>query len=142
MRTPSGVTTKAWSSRLLIARQHRHARGLPLRDTLLDVVDDEADVVDHRTLGAAIALLGPENQIDVEPREHDQRVSAGHEQLAAHGKKELLVRFDILRHDVPVTHGHPDLVERGWLRTRRACGQCRGEQQQRRTCLSSRMPPC
>ena len=63
-------------------REHRHARGLPLGDTLLDVVDDEADVVNHGTLCAAISLLVPEDQVDIDPGEHDQRVSAGHEQLA------------------------------------------------------------
>src|ERR1700682_6694659 len=92
------------------AREHFYARGYPLRHALLDVVDDEADMVYHRTLGAAISFLGPEDQIDVDPGEHDQRISAGHEQLAAHGKKEFFVRFHILRSEVPVTHGHPDRV--------------------------------
>ena len=114
---------------VVAAREHRHARRLPLRDPLLDVVDDEADVVHHRSHGAALALLGPKDQIDVEAREHDQRIAAGHEQLAAHGQKELLVRFDVLRGDVPVTHGHADLVERGRLRGRGACGQRRGTQE-------------
>jgi hypothetical protein len=42
MRTPSGVTTNAWSSRLLLPGSTRHARALPLRDSLRDVVHDEA----------------------------------------------------------------------------------------------------
>ena len=39
------------------ARQHHHTRRLPLRDALLNVVNDEPDVVDHRALGSAIAFL-------------------------------------------------------------------------------------
>src|SRR5258705_12220456 len=77
----------------LAAREHMYSRGFPLRDPLLDVVDDEADMVHHRTLGAAISFLaGPEGQIYVDPREHDQRISAGHEQLTAHGEKKFFVR--------------------------------------------------
>ena len=68
MRTPSGVSTNAWSSRLLLPGSTVHARRLPLGDPLLDVVDDEADVVHHRTLGAAISFLGPEVQIDIDAR--------------------------------------------------------------------------
>ena len=37
MRTPSGVTTKAMVHPVIVPREHRHARGLPLGDTLLDV---------------------------------------------------------------------------------------------------------
>jgi hypothetical protein len=84
-------------------------------------------MVHHRTLGAASSFLVLEVQIDIDPGEHDQRVSAGHEQLAAHGKKEFLVRFNILRNDVPVPHRHSDLVERGRLRDRGACSQRQSE---------------
>ena len=44
---------------VVAAREHRHARGLPLGDPLLDVVDDEADMVHHRTLGAAFSFPVP-----------------------------------------------------------------------------------
>jgi hypothetical protein len=95
---------------------------------LLDIVDDETDMVHHRALGAAFSLLGPQVQIDVDAGEHHQWRPTGHEQLAAHAKEDFLVRFHILRDDVPVTHGHADLVERGRLRGRGACSQRRGEQ--------------
>jgi hypothetical protein len=100
----------------VVARQHLNTGGLPLGDPLLDVVDDEADMVHHRSLGAAVALLVVEDQVDVDTREHHQRVPAGHEQLAAHGQEESLVRVHVLRNDVPMTHGHAGLVERGRLR--------------------------
>src|SRR5215475_4078478 len=44
---------------VVVAREHRHARGFPLGHLLLDVVDDEADMVHHRTRGAALSLLVP-----------------------------------------------------------------------------------
>jgi hypothetical protein len=80
-------------------------------------------VVDHRTLGAAIAFLGAEVQIDVHARKHHQRVSAGHEQFAAHAEKQFLVGFDVLRDQVPVTEGHAGFVERRRLRERVSGGE-------------------
>ena len=88
----------------------------------------KADMIHHRTLGAAIAFLGPQVQIDIDAGEHHQRVSAGQEQFAAHAEEDLLVRFHILRDEVPVTHGHAELVVWGRLRDRGARGQCRREQ--------------
>ncbi len=53
MRTPSGVTTKAWSSLLLLPGSTGTPAAFHFADLLLDVVDDEADVVDHRSDRAA-----------------------------------------------------------------------------------------
>jgi hypothetical protein len=50
--------------------------------------------------------------------EHDQRVAAGHEQLAAHSEKEILVRFHIFRRKMPVAHRHAELIEWRLLRNR------------------------
>src|SRR5262245_39522870 len=101
---------------VIVAWKHPHTRSLPLGDPLLDIVDDEADMVHHRALSTTLSFLGPEVQIDVDPGKHDQRVSTGHEQFAAHGKKQFFIRFHIFRNDVPVTHGHPNLVEWSGLR--------------------------
>src|SRR5205823_13736388 len=71
---------------VVAARKHVHARSLPLRGPLLDVVHDETDMVHHRTLSGASSFLGPEYQIDQDPGEYDMWVCPGH-QFAAHGKK-------------------------------------------------------
>src|SRR2546425_6597519 len=41
--------TTLFRSPIVVAREHPHARGLPLGDPLLDVVDDEPNVVYHRS---------------------------------------------------------------------------------------------
>src|SRR6266850_2193394 len=93
---PKVFTYQAWAFGLfdiglvnpvVVAGKNLHPRRLPLRNALLNVVDDEADMVHHRALGAAFSFFGPEVQIDIQPWEHDQRVSAGVVEFAAHGKE-------------------------------------------------------
>jgi hypothetical protein len=110
------------------AREHLYTRGLPFGDARLDIVDDEAHMVHHRTLGATLSFRGSEVQIDIQSREHDHRVSARDEQLAAHAKKYFFVGFHVLRGEMPVAHGHPGLVEWGRLRGRDARGERRSDQ--------------
>ena len=139
MRTPSGVTTKAWSSRLLLPGSTGTPAAFHWATRSCTLLTMKPTWFTTEPCGAAIALLGPEVQIDVDAGEHHQRVSAGHEQLAAHGEEELLVGFHILRDDVPVTHGHADLVERGRLRDRACLRPASTRTIKLRTRLSSRM---
>jgi len=132
---PGDVQLTPWAAgvrKQRMARDHiddPYAFCLPLGDTLLDVVDDEADVVHDRSNAAALTLLVAEDQADIETRERDQRLAARHVQLAAHRHKQFLVRLHILRGDVPVTHGHAGLVDRGRLRRRGACDERRRDRQ-------------
>src|SRR5690349_20986094 len=87
--------------------------------TLFRSVDDEANMIDNGPFGAALSLSIPEVQVDIEPWKHDHRVSGRHEQFPTHGEKQLFVRFNIFRGDVPVTHRDTALIE-----FRRLC--CRG----------------
>ena len=99
----------------------RAARQLPRPSTwhlFLHVVDDEADMVDHRTLGAAVASLGPKGQIDIDAGNIMSGAPPGIEQFAAHAEENLLVRFRVFRSDVPMAHGQTELVERRRLRHR------------------------
>ena len=127
MRTPSGVTTKAWSGRLLVPGSTGTPGGLPLGDLLLDIVDDEADVIDDRT-HAALALLLAEVEVDVDAREHHQGIATDVEHLGAHGEEELLVGIDVIGGDVPVPHGYAGRVERRRLRGRAARDKRRRKQ--------------
>src|SRR5689334_20754382 len=77
-------------------REYRHARRFPLGNSLWHVVDDEPDVIDHRALGSAVAFLRVQHQVDVDTREHDDRVAPGHEQLATHRPEESFIGLDIL----------------------------------------------
>jgi hypothetical protein len=102
--------------------------GLPFRRALLHVVDEEADVVDDRSLRAALALLVAEDEADVEARERDQRLPAGHVQLSAHRDEQLFIRFNVFRRDVPVPHrGTGGVVRRELRRCRRRAHQQRKE---------------
>ena len=74
----------------VVARQHRHAVGLPLRRLLLNVVDDEADMVDHRSDYAALSRFLPQVQIDPDAREPDTR-RCRRDRRAAHRDEDLLV---------------------------------------------------
>jgi len=94
--------------------QHRNAVGLPFGHFRLDVVDDEADMVDHGALRAAIACRVTERQVDPHAGEQHGRGRA-FEQLAAHADEDFLVGFRIFRREVPMTHGHARLVEWGQL---------------------------
>ena len=61
-----------------------------------------------------------EIQVHVDAGEHDQRVAAGMNSLPPMARKSFLFAFDVLRRNVPVPDGHPDVVERGRLRSRSA----------------------
>src|SRR5262249_54961934 len=67
-------------------------------------------------------------QMDKNAGEHDVLVHADLEPLAAHADEYFLVGLHVLRGEVPVTHGHADLVEREWLRGRAPHGERRREQ--------------
>src|SRR5258706_439747 len=95
---------------------------------LLHVVDDEADVIDDRTHGAALALLLAEVEVDVDAREHHQGIATDVEHLGAHGEEELLVGIDVIGDDVPVPHGYAGRVERRRLRGRAARDKRRRKQ--------------
>jgi hypothetical protein len=62
---------------------------------------------------AAIPFLGPEVQIDVDTGEHHHWGPAGYKQLAAHAEEESLVRFYIVRDEVPVPHRHAREAQSG-----------------------------
>src|SRR4029077_18737449 len=61
---------------IVVAWKHLHPRGFPLRNALLNVVHDEADMIDNGPFGPALSLSIPEVQIDIESGDIDQRVSA------------------------------------------------------------------
>src|SRR5881409_3629238 len=48
---------------VVAARKHVHARSLPLRGPLLDVVHDEADMVHHRTLSGPSPFSVPSTRL-------------------------------------------------------------------------------
>jgi len=105
------------------AREHVHALGLPLCGPLLDVVHDEAHMIDDGADRAAVAFLHPEIEIDVDPWERHQRIAAGHVHFRAHGEEQFLVGLHIPRNEMPMPHGHAGIVVRGGLRGGRSCGQ-------------------
>ena len=112
---------------VVAAGQHRNTRSLPLRDPLLHVVDDEADVVHHRALAAAIPGRIPERQVDAHAREQ-QGLRITRDRLPAHSDKDFLVGFRIFRREVPMAHGYARLVERGILCIGRPGGESRREE--------------
>ena len=76
------------------AGQHRNAIGLPLGDLLLDVVDDEADVVDHRPCEPPLPAAFPSVKLITTPGNLTDSASAL-DQFAAHAEKDLLVGFRV-----------------------------------------------
>ncbi len=96
----------------------------PLRDLLLHVVDDEADVIHHRALAAAVPGRIPERQVDAHAREQ-QRLRIARDRLPAHSDEDFLVGLRVFRREVPMTHGDAHLVEWGVLGVGGTGRQCR-----------------
>src|SRR5437667_11784970 len=80
------------------------------------------------TAGTAAAQQAPFNEVGVtmghwhiaskDVGANRKLFLAGRGQLAAHRKKESFVCFHILRGHIPVTHGHPYLVQGVWFHGR------------------------
>src|SRR5215467_6357539 len=109
---------------VVVAGQHRHAGRLPLRNALLHVVDDEAHVIHHRALAAAVPGRIPERQVDAHAREQ-QRLCIARDRLPAHSDEDFLVGLRVFRREVPMTHGDAHLVEWGVLGVGGTGRQCR-----------------
>jgi hypothetical protein len=115
----------------IVAREYGDAGGLPLCALLLDVLDDEADVVDRGPDRAA----GWRRRTRAQMQENDdagkfyQLEIAGLDRNAAHGHEYLLVGFDVARIEMPVPHGHAGFVRRHGLRQGRSGGEVRCEPQ-------------
>src|SRR5262249_26335389 len=79
-------------------------------------------------------------QMNEDSGKHNVLVHADLEPLAAHADEYLLVGFHVFRGEVPMTHGHADLVEGEWLRGRVSCDQTRGEPQCSEQLLHESLP--
>jgi len=85
--------------RPLVAGRHRDAGGLPFGDRLGHVGDDEADVIDHRALGAAgrRRRARPLMQEHGDAGEADDLEVAGLDRGPAERYEQLLVGLHLLR---------------------------------------------
>ncbi|HYJ43133.1 MAG TPA: hypothetical protein VEW06_01610 [Xanthobacteraceae bacterium] len=114
---------------VVAARLHRHARGLPPRDGVLDVLHDEADMIHHRAVGARGRRRSRIAQIqhhDHAGEPHDVE-HASFDVRATHPDEDLLVGLHIDRVKMPVAHGHAHVVRRVGLRPGRSHRQVRHE---------------
>src|SRR5262245_28960229 len=110
---------------------HRHACSLPPGHGLLHVLNDEADVVHYRPVGASGGRLRRRPQIqhdDDAGKSHDVE-HGGLDGGAAHAGEDFLAGLHVDRVEMPVSHGHAHLVGRIGLRPGRSDRQVGHEPQ-------------